>query len=80
MCNKKKEGDWIGHFLHGNYLVIHVIEVKAEGKKEMTERREKRYKQLLNDLKYKRGYWRMKRKYYIALCGKLVSEEAMELT
>jgi hypothetical protein len=48
---KRRKANWIGHFLHGNCLVKHVIEVKAERKKEMTGRRGRRYKQLLNELK-----------------------------
>jgi hypothetical protein len=43
---KRKQANWIGHC-----LVRHVIEVKAEGKKEMTGRRGRRYKQLLEELK-----------------------------
>jgi hypothetical protein len=37
-----------------------VIEGKLEGRIEMTGRRGRRIKQLLNDLKEKRGYWKLK--------------------
>jgi hypothetical protein len=37
-----------------------VIEGKLEGRIEMTERQERRRKQLLDDLKEKRGYWKLK--------------------
>jgi hypothetical protein len=37
-----------------------VIEGKLEGRIEMTGRRERRRKQLLDDLKVKRRYWKLK--------------------
>jgi hypothetical protein len=37
-----------------------VIEGKLEGRIEMTGRRGRRRKQLLDDLKKKRGYWKLK--------------------
>jgi hypothetical protein len=37
-----------------------VIEGKLEGRREMTGRRGRRRKQLLDDLKEKRGYWKLK--------------------
>jgi hypothetical protein len=40
--------------------VKHVIEGKLEGRIEMTGRRERRRKQLLDDLKEKRKYWKLK--------------------
>jgi len=48
---KRRKANWIDHFLRGNCVLKHVIEVKTEGKKEMTGRRGRRYEQLLNDLK-----------------------------
>jgi len=41
--------------LRGNYLMKHVIEVKMKG-----TRRGGRRKQLLVDLKEKRGYWKLR--------------------
>jgi hypothetical protein len=38
----------------------HVIEGKLEGRIKMTGRRGRRRKQLLDDLKEKRGYWKVK--------------------
>jgi hypothetical protein len=32
----RREAYWIGHFLNGKCLLKHIIEVKAERKKEMT--------------------------------------------
>jgi hypothetical protein len=49
-----------GHFLHRNCLLIHVIEGKVEERMEMTGRRGRRPKQLLDDLKETRGYCELK--------------------
>jgi hypothetical protein len=43
-----------------NSLLKHVIEGKLEGSIEMTGRRERRRKQLLDDLKEKRRYLKLK--------------------
>jgi hypothetical protein len=37
-----------------------VIEGKLEGKTEVTERRKRRYEQLLDGLNETRGYWKLK--------------------
>ena len=57
---KRRKTDWIGHILCRNYLLKHVIGGNIERKIEVTGRREKRCKQLLDDLKGKRGYWKWK--------------------
>jgi hypothetical protein len=46
--------------LRRNCLLKQGIEVKIEGKIEVTRRRERRHKQLLDDLKEKTGYWKLK--------------------
>jgi hypothetical protein len=48
---KRRNANWIGHILRRNCLLKHVIEGKVEGRIEMTGRRGRRRKQLLNDLK-----------------------------
>jgi hypothetical protein len=49
------------HILHRNCLLKHVIDGKVGGKKlEMTVRRGRRRKQLLDDFKETRGYWKLK--------------------
>jgi hypothetical protein len=58
----RRKGNWIGHILRKNYLLKHVIEGKLEGRIEMTGRRGRRRKQLLDDLKEKRRYWKLKEK------------------
>jgi hypothetical protein len=51
---KRRKCNWIGHILCRNCLLKHVIEGKLEGRIEMTGRRGRRRKQLLDDLKEKR--------------------------
>jgi hypothetical protein len=46
--------------LRRNCLIKHVIEGKIEGRVEVIRRREGRSKQLLDDLKEKGGYWKLK--------------------
>jgi hypothetical protein len=57
---KRRKANWIGHILSGNCLLKHVIEGKLEGRIEMPGRRGRRRKQLLDDLKEKRRYWKLK--------------------
>jgi hypothetical protein len=44
--------------LRKNYLLKHVIEGKIEGRIEVTGRRGRRRKLLLDDVKEKREYWK----------------------
>jgi hypothetical protein len=53
-----RRANWSGHILRRNCLLKHVIEGKIEGRIEVTGRRERRHKQLLDDLKEKTGYWK----------------------
>ena len=46
--------------MNRNRLLKRVSESKIEGRIEVTGRRERRRKQLLNDLKEKKGYWKLK--------------------
>jgi hypothetical protein len=57
---KIRKANWIGHILRRNCLLKHVIEGKLEGRTEMTGRRGRRRKQLLDDLKEKRRYCKLK--------------------
>jgi hypothetical protein len=57
---KRRKANWIGHILRRNGLLKHVIEGKLEGRIEMTGRRGRRRKQLLDDLMEKRRYWKLK--------------------
>jgi len=57
---KRRKANWIGHIWRGNCLLKHVIEGKKEGRIEIKERQGRRRKQLLDDLKEKKGYCRLK--------------------
>jgi hypothetical protein len=57
---RRRKADWVGHIFGRNCLLKHVIEGKLEERIEMTGRRGRRRKQLLDDFKEKRGYWKLK--------------------
>jgi hypothetical protein len=57
---KRRKANWTGDILRRNCLLKHMIEVKLEGRIEMTGRRKRRRKQLLDDLKEKIRYWKLK--------------------
>ena len=50
----------IGHILRRNHLLQWVIERKIKGGTEVTGRRGRRHKKLLDDLKERRGYSHLK--------------------
>jgi hypothetical protein len=56
----KKKANCIGNILRRNCLLKHVIEGKIQGRIRATGRRGRRRKQLLDDLKEKGGYWKLK--------------------
>jgi hypothetical protein len=76
----KRKANWIGHILRRNCLLQRVIEGKIQGGIEVTGRRGRRRRNLLDDLKERRGYSHLKRKLWTALCGELASEEALDLS
>jgi hypothetical protein len=53
---RKRKANWIGHILHRNCLLKEVIERKIKGRIEVTRRRGRRCKKLLDDLGDRRGY------------------------
>jgi hypothetical protein len=57
---KRRKANWIGHILRRYCLLKHVIKGMIEGRIEVTERRGRRRKQLLDDLKEMRSYWKLK--------------------
>ena len=56
----KRKANWIGHILRRNCLLQWVIEGKIKGGIEVTGRRGRRRKKLLDDLKDRRGYCQLK--------------------
>jgi hypothetical protein len=57
---RKRKANWIGHILLRNCLLKQVIEGKIKGEMEVTRRRGRRRKKLLNDLKDRSGYSHLK--------------------
>ena len=57
---RKRKAKWIGHNLCRNYLLKQVIEGKIKGEMEVTRRRGRRRRKLLDDLKDRRGYSHLK--------------------
>ena len=53
-------GLWIGHILYRNCLQKHIIEGKVDGRIEATGTRGRKHMVLLDDLKEKGGYWKLK--------------------
>jgi hypothetical protein len=56
----KRKANWIGHILCRNCLQKQVIEGKIKGEIEVTGRRGRRRRKLLDDLKERRGYSHLK--------------------
>jgi len=56
----KGKANWIGHILRGNCLLQRVIEGKIKEGIEVTERRGRRRRKLLDGLKERRGYCHLK--------------------
>jgi hypothetical protein len=57
----KRKANWIGHILLRNCLLKRVIEGNIEGRIEVTGRRGRRSKRLLDDLDERKGYWKLKK-------------------
>ena len=57
---RKRKAYWIGHISRRNCLLKQVIEGKIKGEMEVTRRRGRRRKKLLDALKDKRGYSHLK--------------------
>jgi len=56
----KRKANWIGHILRRNCLLQRVIEGKIKGGMEVTGRRGRKRRKLLDDLKERRGYCHFK--------------------
>ena len=57
---RKRKANWIGHILRRNCLLKQVIEGKIKGEMEVTRRRVRRSRKLLDDFKNRRGYSHLK--------------------
>ena len=57
---RKRKANWIGHVLRRNCLLQQVIEGKIKGQIEVTRRRGRRRKKLLDGLKDRIGYCKLK--------------------
>jgi len=57
---RKRKANWIGHILRRNCLLKQVIEGKIKGGIEVTGRRGRRRRKLVDDLKERRGYSHLK--------------------
>ena len=53
---RKRKANWIGHILRRNCLLKQVIEGKIKGGMDVTRRRGRRRRNVLDDLKDSRGY------------------------
>jgi hypothetical protein len=56
----KRKANWIGHILCRNCLLRQIFEVKIKGGVEVTVRRGRRRRKLLDDLKHRIGYSHLK--------------------
>ena len=59
---RKRKTNWIGHILRRNCLLQRVTGGKIQGRIEVTGRRGRRRRKLLDDLKERRGYCHLKEK------------------
>jgi len=57
---RKRKANWIGHVLRRNCILQQIIEGKIKGQIEVTRRGGRRRKRLLDGLKDRRGYCRLK--------------------
>jgi hypothetical protein len=53
---KGRKANWMGHIFGTNCLLKHIIEVKKEGRMNVTGRRGRRRRNFLDDLKEKKRY------------------------
>jgi len=56
----RRKANWIGHILHRNCFLKHVIEGKVEGRIKIMKRRGRRCTHLQDDLRQARGFRKLK--------------------
>jgi hypothetical protein len=57
---ERRKANWIGHILSRYCLFKHVVEGKIGGRIKVTGRQGRRPKELLDDFKERRGFWKFK--------------------
>jgi len=62
------------------YILKQVIKEKIKGEMEVTRRRGRRRRKLLDDFKDRRGYPHLKEEALDPLCGGIVLEEVLNLS
>ena len=77
---RKRKANWIGHILRSNCLLKQVIEGKIKGEMDVTRRRGRRRKKLLDDLKDRRGYSHLKEEALDRTMWRNLLEEALDLS
>jgi hypothetical protein len=77
---RKQNANWIGHMLRINCLLKQVIEGNIKGGMEVTRRRGRRRKKLLDELKDWRGYSHLKEKTLDRTMWRNVLEESLNLS
>jgi hypothetical protein len=77
---KRRKVNWIDHILRRNCLLKRVIEGKIGGRVQVVGRRERRLKQLPDDLHETRGEEKLKMETLDALCGELTLKMARDLS
>ena len=76
----RRKAKRIVYILRRSCLLKHVIEGKAEGRKEVTGRRGRRRRKLLEYLKDVRGYRKLKEEALGLTCGEVALEGCMALS
>ena len=76
----KRKANWVGHILRRKCLLQRVIEGKIKGGIEVTGRRGRRRKKLLDDLMERRGYCHLKKEALDRSTGELALKEALDLS
>ena len=77
---RKRKANWIGHILRRNCLLKQVIEGKIKGEMDVTRRRGRRRRSCWMTLRTGEDTPIWRRRLWIALCGGIFLEEALDLS
>jgi hypothetical protein len=67
----RRKGNWIGHTLHRNCLLKLIVKGNIEETLNATERRGRRRNQIMDNLKERRGYWKLKEEELDSKCEEI---------